>query len=61
MSIENCCVAFGVVPFAAMIVTLNTPGTMGVPERTPPGAMSRPGGSPAALKIIGFVPVAVQV
>jgi hypothetical protein len=54
-------VALGKVPFAAVIVPLNVPTAVGVPEITPAVLIANPVGRPVAVKVIGAVPVAVQV
>jgi hypothetical protein len=59
--IEKGWVAFGGVPFEAVMSPLYVPGAVGYPEIRPLGVMLRPGGKPEATKVIGGVPVAVQV
>ena len=61
--IENACVPFGAVPFDAVIVPVNVPAVVGVPEITPAEFNVRPGGKAPAVTayVIGVLPVAVIV
>ena len=54
--------AFGVTPLAAITVNEYVPVVVGVPDSTPPVVRVRPGGRvPVFEKVIGAVPVAVNV
>jgi hypothetical protein len=61
ITIVNACVASGAVPFEAVIVPLNVPAVVGVPEITPALLIPKPGGRPDAVNVMGAVPVAVTV
>ena len=54
-------VALGNVPLAAVIVPLNVPAAVGVPEITPALLIASPAGKPDSVKVIGAVPVAVTI
>lgn len=55
-------VSSGLVPFDAVIVTVEVPGVVGVPEMTPVVlSIVRPSGRPVAVKVGFGVPVAVTV
>ena len=55
----NACVALGNVPLAAVIVPLNVPAVVGAPAIVPALLIVTPPGKPAAVNVIGAVPVAV--
>ena len=59
--IENSWVESGAVPLLAVIAPLNGPASEGTPETSPAGLISMPVGSPLAVKVMGAVPLAVQV
>ena len=64
MVIENACEELGSVPFEAVIVPLNVPAAVGVPEIAPVAlAKASPVGSApvVTVNVIGAVPVAVTV
>jgi len=60
MTMEKPCVASGRAPLAALIVPVNVPPVVGVPEMFPLLLIVSPVGRPEALNVIGAVPVAAQ-
>ena len=51
MVIEKFCVALGLMPLFAVTVPVNTPPTVGVPDRTPAvESVSPPGKAPAVTE-----------
>ncbi len=63
MVIEKFWVALGRVPFAAVMVPVNKPAVVGVPEMTPPELSVSGGGKAPDVteNVIGALPVATQV
>jgi hypothetical protein len=61
ITIEKTCVASGFTPLDAVIVPLNVPAAVGVPEITPAALIATPVGRPDAVNVGAGVPVAVTV